>query len=221
MTEISVLIADEQPLMAESLAEALSQWSDLRVVGFRHGGRDAIQSTIKLRPDVVLYDYWMPGTSGTAAVRYLSRWAPRSRLLLMSWLHGPAQTWRAYQAGAALIPKRVTLEELAEVVRRTHEERPLSHVERVRPVKIGDHDSRPCWERLVSITPRELEILQLLAGETSSLTETALDLGISVGTARNHLQRILRKTGSKTRIEALEFARHEGLVREPGTPLTE
>lgn len=221
MSEISVLVVDEQPLMAESLAEALSEWSDLRIVGFRHGGREAIQSAINLRPDVVLYDYWMPVTSGTAGARYLARWAPKSRIVLMSWLHGPAQIWRAFEAGAALVRKCVTLEELAELVRGTHEGRPLAHVERVRPVKMRGHDSRSCWERLASITPRELEILQLSAGEQSSLPEIASDLGISVGTARNHLQSTLRKTGAKTRLEALEFARHEGLVREPGTPLTE
>ena len=221
MPDICVLVADEQPLMAESLADALSQWPDLRVAGFEHGGREAIQRTVKLRPDVVLYDYWMPVTSGTAAARYLSKWAPKSRVLLMSWLHGPAQVWRAYEAGAPLVRKRLTLDDLVDVVRGIHLGRSLSHIEAVRPVRVRRHDSRECWERLTSITPRELELLQLLAGEHASLRKTAGELGISEGTARNHLQSILRKTASKTRLEALEFARHEGLVREPGASLKE
>ncbi|HVE46936.1 MAG TPA: LuxR C-terminal-related transcriptional regulator [Acidimicrobiales bacterium] len=72
-------------------------------------------------------------------------------------------------------------------------------------------------EALASLTPREVEVVHLLCRGRSRV-ELAEELGISAATARNHLNSILRKTGTESGLEAVAFARREGLVREPGAP---
>lgn len=218
MGDILVLVADEQRLMAEALAIALGDLPDIEVVGVHFkDGWQAVRAVIEDEPQVVLYDFWMPCVSGTAAARYLSSWAPASRVLLMSWLHGPLQVKQAAAAGVGLVRKNITLVELAETIRRNAVARPPAVGGNVpAPATASDvHLPERCWERLRLLTPRELDVLHLLA-RGRGVREAATDLGITEGTTRNHIQRILRKTKLGTLLDAVELARHEGLVLEPG-----
>lgn len=219
MDDILVLVADEQRLMAEALAQALGEIPAIEVVGvhFRDGWR-AVRAVIEDEPHVVLYDFWMPCVSGTAAARYLSTWAPASRVLLMSWLHGPLQVKQATAAGAAgVVRKNVTLVELAEMIRSNALGQPpaTGGGDPAPATASGGHLPERCWERLRLLTPRELDVLHLLA-RGRGVRDAATDLGITEGTTRNHIQRILRKTKVGTLLDAIELARHEGLVLEPG-----
>lgn len=219
MADLLVLVADEQRLMAEGLACALEDLPGIEVVGVHFkDGWQAVRAVLEDEPDVVVYDFWMPCVSGTAAARYLSSWAPRSRVLLTSWLHGPLQVKEATAAGATgLVRKNVTLGELAEIIRSSVlAHRPLAVVgEPVPATTEGGHLAERCWERLRQLTPRELDVLHLLA-RGRAVREAAADLGITEGTTRNHIQRILRKTEVMSLLDAIELARHEGLVLEPG-----
>lgn len=219
MDDILVLVADEQRLMAEALAQALGDLPSIEVVGVHFKvGWEAVRAVIEDEPHVVVYDFWMPCVSGTAAARYLSSWAPASRVLLMSWLHGPLQVKQAAAAGAlGLVRKNVTLAELAETIRRSAFGHPPAVGGNVPApaTASGGHLPERCWERLRLLTPRELDVLHLLA-RGRGVREAATDLGITEGTTRNHIQRILRKTKLGTLLDAVELARHEGLVLEPG-----
>lgn len=216
-------MADEQRLTAEALQDALGEFDDFWVVGAHFGnGRDAVKAVIETGPDVVVYDYWMPGTAGPAASRYLATASPRSRVVLLSWLHGRNEAVEALFSGAGgLVPKTVTVEQLAESVRSAHEgARPVAHSLPVpRWSRLPASYGEAGWQRLRTLSPRELDVLHLLA-EGRSATEVARELNVADGTARNHIQSILRKMGASNKVEAVEIARHEGLVREwGGVPL--
>lgn len=219
---VRVLVADEQDLMAESLGEAIDAMPGVNVIGVHSGnGTEALQAAVKLVPDIVVYDYWMPATSGPGLAKYLELWSPTTKVVLTSWLHGPNQVARACASGAVgLVAKSVSLLELVETIEAAHAGAALHHAEPF-PRSIGkplaSHEPERCWERLGTLTPREVAVLQLLCTGRSR-EEVAEDLGITAGTARNHLSSILRKTGAGTKQEAVELARHEGLVREAGAP---
>ncbi len=216
MTEIVVMVADRHRLFAETLGRALELAPGLEVGALHFGeGHSAIDAAVAVQPDVVLYDFWMPGTSGPAAARYLASWAPTSSVLLLSWLHGPYQVREAYDAGASgMIPKSVSLAELTTAVGEVYAGLPLGCSE---PVTRGvaractGHESSSCWARLKSLTLRELAVLQLLS-EGRSVPEVALGLGIARSTAKNHVHNILRKTATASAPEAVDLAQHEGLV---------
>lgn len=214
-----VIVADEQRLFAESLGAALADSPGITIVSAEYGsGGSAVQATIKKSPDVVLYDYWMPETTGLAATRYLRTWAPRSPLVLSSWLHGPREAAKAAAAGAAaMVKKSISLDALVETLQEVAAGRAPTHADPPSTERARHPEETDDWEALRTLTPREVEVLQLLCQGRSRI-EVAQDLGISVATARNHLNSILRKTGTESGLEAVAFARREGLVREPGAP---
>ncbi|HVE45866.1 MAG TPA: response regulator transcription factor [Acidimicrobiales bacterium] len=216
MDEITVLIADSERLFAESLGRALAGEPELKVVGEHFGpGRAALDAVIVAQPNVVLYDFWTSGTSGPAAARYLSAWAPGSRVLLLSWLHGPYQVRESYDAGASgMVSKKISLPELVAAVRDVQAGRSVRCAE---PVTRGvakaytGHDPAGCWARLEKLTPRELAVLQILS-EVRPVTEVADVLGIARSTTKNHVHNILQKTDAASVDEVIDLAQHEGLL---------
>lgn len=220
---ISVIVADEQRLFAESVGHALQSVPDLAIgCAYFASGIEALHGAIRLRPDVFLCDFWMPEATGPAIARYMSKWVPSTRTVLLSWLHGPGQVVTAAASGVAgLVRKSITVDELAATVRDASSQRPLLHAEPIRR-REGDELNQglsPTWELLESLTPRELEVLQRI-GQGLSVHDVARHLGITFGTTKNHLSNAITKTGSRSRLEAVELARQEGLVREPGVPPT-
>lgn len=216
---VRVLIADEQRLFAESLGVALAHSPGITVVSAEYGsGGNAVQATIKTSPDVVLYDYWMPETTGLAAVRYLETWASRSPLVLSSWLHGPREVAKATAAGAAgMVKKSISLDTLIDTLQEVASGRAAAHADAPSTEHAASPEAVTDWAILRTLTPREVEVLHLL-GRGRSRIQLADELGISAATARNHLNSILRKTGRGSGLEAVAFARRAGLVRERGAP---
>lgn len=219
---VTVLVADEQRLFAEALGHSLCDVHDLAVMGVHaRSGHDALHGAIRLAPRVFVCDYWMPETSAGALARYLLRWAPGTRVIFLSWLHGREHVADVAWSGAAgLVSKEVSLVQLCNSIRDAAAGRPLTCAQRP-PTHLGNF--RPPFfggdELMESLTPRELEVLQLVS-RGQSFSEIGEAIGISAGTAKNHFSSVLRKTGSRSRFEALELARRAGYVREPGAPQT-
>lgn len=217
---IAVLVADEQRLFAECLTGALAGMPGIQVVGTCwHDGVQALHAAIRMAPNVFVCDYWMPATSGRAVARYLSRWAPGTHVVFLSWLHGAPQVADAASAGAAgLVSKKVSLAELASCIQDAAAERPLEHAATLSR-RHADTRCPPSHHDglIMALSPRELHVLQYI-GQGRSFHEIGRELEISAGTAKNHLSSVLRKTGSRSRLEAVEMARRSGYVREPGAP---
>lgn len=216
---IRVLVADEQRLLAESLGHALVASRRVTPLVVQYGsGCAAVQAIVREGPEVAVYDYWMPETTGPAAARYLAAWAPGTRLILSSWLHGPSEVAKAARAGAAgMVRKSIALDELLETIEQAAAGVALTHGADPPRVAFPEPVDEETWKMLVTLTPREVEVLQILS-RGRSRNELAEQLGISTATARNHLNSILRKTGTGSGQEAVGLARREGLVREPGAP---
>jgi two-component system, NarL family, response regulator LiaR len=225
---IKVLIVDDQRTFGEALSMALSKEKDLRVLDVVTDGDDAIRITEEERPDVVLMDLAMPGMDGIEATRRIVEGNPDARVILLTGHVGDLTTARAVQAGAAgCLSKTEAVVDLAGAVRRAHAGESLMDAEEVeaslRRLRHRRMQDATMEQRLERLTPRELEILQLIANGVAS-DQIAPTLGVSPHTLRTHLQNVLTKLKVHSKLDAVVLAiRHGKIVANleagfPGAP---
>lgn len=218
-SEISVLVADAQRMFSEALVRALYWCSDLRPIDEQPTtGTEAIEAIARHRPDVALLDYWMGGMAigAPAVTQAISHSAPNCRVVVLSWLHGPQHIDAALQAGAVgFLPKSLGLDRVVEAIRRAHGGECPVFAEELeglkRNIEQRSEDSDQVWERLRTLTRREVEIIASLSAGLS-VTEIAKEHMISLATVRNHIHKILGKTGARSQLEAVHVARHHKLI---------
>lgn len=207
---ISVLVGDGQRLLGEALRVSLALEPDFEVLEEQPAtGLEAVEAILRRKPDVSLIDYWMAGMEGPAVTRMVLSKAPGRKIVLLGWFHGPAEIQAAGGAGAAaFLSKELRVGDLAAAVRQIARGKPgpRSQTRRRQSTK-----GQRAWEQLVSLTPREIEIIGQLA-LCGRPEEAAKELSISPNTMRLHIQHILSKTGARSQVEAIALARKHGLI---------
>lgn len=206
----TVLIVDDHELVAEALRRALDAEPDLVVMGYAHTVADAVQLARELRPDVVLMDFQLPEGGGSDATVLIKDELPDVAVVMISGQSDGAALAVALEAGCTgFVNKAEHFRHLPSAIRSAlaGEVRvPPALVEelaaslRPRPVPVGSE-----------LTPRELEVLQLLA-DGQSTAAIVHDLVLSVHTVRNHVRNVLSKLNAQSRLEAVAIARREGLL---------
>lgn len=213
---ITVLIVDDERTFGEALELALGQEKDLRIVDVATSGTQAIHAVDVHRPDVVLMDVTMPGMNGIEVTRRIKETDPDARIVILSGHDDEHLLARAVQAGATgLLRKTEAVMNVASTVRRAHRGEalhPPDEVEgalrRLRHRRDRDDDAARRLERL---TPRELEILSLMA-EGRAPGDITATLRMSPNTLRTHMQNVLTKLGVHSKMEALVLAIRHGKV---------
>ena len=217
---IRVLIADDQSLVRAGFRLVLENHPDLEVVGEASNGEEAIHSARRLDPDVVLMDIRMPELDGIAATRAITG-AQAARVLVLTTYDLDEYVYDALQAGASgFLLKDTAPEQLADGIRAvaageallapTVTRRLIEEFARVGPAR----RVRPA--ELDELTPRELDVLQLLARGRSN-AEIAEALVVSETTVKTHVAHVLGKLGLRDRVQAVVLAYESGLVT-PGRP---
>ena len=213
---ITVLIVDDERTFGEALELALAHEDDLAIVAVETDGAHAIEAATERQPDVVIMDVSMPGMSGIEATRRIREAHPDTRVVILSGHDDEHLLARAVQAGASgLLRKTEAVANVADTVRRAHhgeELHPGDEIERslrrLRHRRDADDDARRRLERL---TPRETEILSLMA-KGNSPEDIAKLLTMSPNTLRTHTQNVLTKLGVHSKMEALVLAIRHGKV---------
>jgi DNA-binding NarL/FixJ family response regulator len=213
---ITVLIVDDERTFGEALELALGREKDLRIVEVATDGTQALQAVDTHRPDVVLMDVTMPGMSGIETTRRIKETDPDARVVILSGQDDEHLLARAVQAGATgLLRKTEAVVNVASTVRRAHRGEALHSpdevemaLRRLRHRRDRDDDAARRLERL---TPRELEILSLMA-EGRSPSDITSTLRMSPNTLRTHMQNVLTKLGVHSKMEALVLAIRHGKV---------
>ncbi|MEU5896880.1 MULTISPECIES: response regulator transcription factor [Streptomyces] len=214
---ITVLIADDQPLVRRGLSLILRSDPAIEVIGEVDDGAQAVAAAHELRPDVVLMDIRMPVLDGVRATERLSAELPRCRVLALSTFDMDEHVVGALRAGASgFLPKDVSPEELVAALRTVHRgeavvaprllTRLLATFVAPAPVPA------PPGADLSGLTPREVEVLRLIAAGLDN-TEIAQQMAIGVQTVKNHATGIFAKLGVRDRAQAVIAAYESGLVR--------
>jgi DNA-binding NarL/FixJ family response regulator len=210
-----VLIADDDDLMRAGLIELLGADPEIEIIGQAASGRQAVEQTRRLGPDVVLMDVRMPDLDGIGATRELSRAAPAARVLILTTFEQNDYVFGALRAGASgFLLKRARPEELIAAVHTIAAGEALLSPSVTRRV-IDRMAQQPTPEfadqaKLDALTPREREVLALVARGLSN-QEIAAALAVEVSTIRTHVKRVLMKLGLRDRIQAVIFAYETGL----------
>ncbi len=224
MTKISVMIVDDHPVFRQGLRRVIEGEDDLDVVAEVNDGLEALQLAKQLGPDVMLLDINLPGMNGLQVARSLKDLLVDTSIIMLTAYHDDEQVFHAIRAGAsAYFPKDVSPRRLIEAVRLVYqgsyvvEDRVLEKPEvgawlldqfKQTDVEAFDLDG----SLLVSLSPREMEILQLIARGRSN-KEIAHELGISRQTVKNHMTSILRKLAVNDRTQAAIYALRRGWIR--------
>jgi DNA-binding NarL/FixJ family response regulator len=212
-----VLIADDDGLMRAGLVELLGADPDIQVIGQAATGRQAVEQTRRLAPDIVLMDVRMPDLDGIAATRELTRVAPRARVLILTTFEQDDYIFGALRAGASgFLLKRARPEDLIAAVHTIAAGEALLSPSVTRRV-IDRMAQQPTPEladqaKFDALTPRERGVLELIARGLSN-REIAAALAVEESTIRTHVKRILMKLGLRDRVQAVIFAYETGLNR--------
>jgi DNA-binding NarL/FixJ family response regulator len=213
---IRVVIADDQGMVRAGFRSLLEGEPDIDVVGDAVDGEQAIAAVRRLRPDVVLMDIRMPNLDGLEATRRLVAEGAAARVLILTTFDLDEYVFDALRAGASgFLLKDATAEELVSAVRLLAAGDALLAPAVTRRVieafgKLPAPDETVA-ERLADLSPREVEVLRLLARGRSN-AEIARELVVSEATAKTHVSNVLAKLRLRDRIQAVIFAYESGLV---------
>lgn len=199
---LRILVVDDHPLFRAGVTGLLESVPDTEVVASAADGEAAVREATLTRPDVVLMDLNMPGTSGLEAIRRIARASPESVVLVLSMLADDASVFAAMRAGArGYVLKGAGQEELLAAIRAVAAGgavfgaavagRMLDTLDR--PA------SAPAFEGL---TTREAEVLALMA-EGRDNPAIAAQLGVSTKTVANHVSHVLTKLQARDRVAAV------------------
>jgi DNA-binding NarL/FixJ family response regulator len=214
---VRVLIVDDDDLMRAGLRGVLSNDAAIEVVGEAGDGRDAVYRTKHLQPDVVLMDVRMPHMDGISATREVLAAFPDVKVVIVTTFEQDDYIFGALSAGASgFLLKRTRPEDLVAAIHTIAAGDALlspSVTSRV----IGRMAQHPAPDasrdaRLDELTPREREVLQLMARGLSN-GEIAAALLIEESTIKTHVKRILAKLAVRDRVQAVIFAYESGLTR--------
>src|SRR5438067_406330 len=214
-----VIIADDHELARLGLRTMLSPEPDLEVVGEAATGREAIDLTRKLEPDLVLMDIRMPDLDGLAATRAIKEVLPRTSILIVTLSEDPDYLMEALRVGAAgFVLKDASRREVVAAVRQVLSgESPLDPKLAAQLIRRLAGQTPPKDEPARhgdNLTQRELEVLRLVAeGKTNH--DIAQALFVSVGTVKVHVERIIDKLGVSDRTQAAVRAVELGYLTPP------
>jgi DNA-binding NarL/FixJ family response regulator len=217
---IRVVIADDQALVRSGLAMILRTQADIEVVGEAHDGAAVIELIRARRPDIALMDIRMPGLDGLAATRVITAdpALAGTRVVMLTTYDLDEYLFNALRAGAAgFLLKGIPPEELLRAVREvtaggclldpTATKRLITHFLESQ----ADEEDRTARQRVERLTPREVEVLELMAQGRSN-SEIAEALIVGDNTVKTHVSHILQKLDARDRVQAVITAYQAGIA---------
>jgi DNA-binding NarL/FixJ family response regulator len=206
-----ILLADDHRMVTEGLKSLLA--AEFELVGVVEDGRTLVESAAKLRPDVIVADISMPHLNGIDAMAQLKKDNPSVRVVLLTMHQDTAYACRALEAGASgYVLKHSAPAELVMAIGAALEGKTF-----ITPSLAGEvlqamkHDPKTVKDPVASLTPRQREILQLLA-EGRSAKEIAAKLDISPRTVEFHKYQMMESLKIQSSAELTHFAIKHGIV---------
>jgi DNA-binding NarL/FixJ family response regulator len=213
---IAVLVAEDEALVRAGCVLLLSAAGDVQVVGEATNGEEAVALAHTLRPDVVLMDLRMPVLDGIGATRAITSAPEAPRVLVLTSFNEENAVQQALAAGASgFLLKQAAPVDLVTAIRCCAAGDGWLDPAVVGRVLSALRDAGPpprsAPALLAGLTPRELEVLTLMAHGRSN-AEISAQLVVSEATTRTHVARVIAKTGSRDRTQAVVLAYRSGLM---------
>jgi DNA-binding NarL/FixJ family response regulator len=218
---ITVLLADDQPLLRKGFGMIIEAEPGLAVVAEAGNGQEAVTAARAHAPDVVLMDIRMPGIDGIEATRRIVAADPAARVLVLTTFDVDEYAFGALRAGASgFLTKDVRPAELVAAIRTVAAGDAIVSARVTRRLleeyaHLLPADTAGRYPRLAELTDREREVLTAVARGLSN-AEIAEAFCVSETTVKSHVGRVLAKLGLRDRVQIVVLAYEAGLVR-PGT----
>ena len=204
-----VLIIEDHQVVAEGLAALINDQKDMTVVGHTGSVAESIARTAELKPDLVLIDFRLTDGTGADAAAGIRQLRPDTKVIFLTREDSDAARFAALEAGAsAFIHKSRAAQEVVDAIRVVAGGGTLFTPRTIAQLLNSRREVEAQLERL---TPREKEVLRLMAEGTPS-RQIASQLGISYTTVRTHIRSLGSKLGVHSKLEAIVKARELALV---------
>jgi DNA-binding NarL/FixJ family response regulator len=204
---IRVAVVDDHPIVRDGIVANLQDAADIAVTGSAGSGAEALALVQRERPDVVLLDLELPDRSGLDVIVELKAALPEVRIVVFSAYGGEERVAAALSRGAdSYVLKGTPSDELLATIRSAVTDRPRLGADVAAQLLRSLHTPRR-----LRITPRESEVLNLLA-EGLSNKAIATRLNVAERTVRFHVGEILERLGAESRSQAVAFAKQRGLL---------
>ena len=216
MPKIRCLLTDDHTLFRQGVRRLLETESDFEVVGEAADAGESIEKSRELRPDIVLMDIGMPGLSSFEAARQIRKNRPETKILFLTMYEDEDYLIQCLEVGAAgYVLKDTPAPQLLTAVRDVYKggkylsSQVLGKLVEDFRSRVRDTRMRP---RISTLTPREREILKLLA-EGNSVKEIAVILGLSVKTVEAHKFNLMRKLDIHNKAQLVQYAIQKKIIR--------
>ena len=210
---IRVVVVDDQELFARGLVRLLDDAQGVTVVGVARSVAETMPLVAAEEPDVIVLDWRLPDGNGARAAREVLAEQPSSKIVILTGLDAESVLPEAVRAGcAAVLTKMRAFEEIVGTIRSVHAGEIAIPLTKLSSLTRGM--SSPRLAHQFDLTTRELEVLSELA-EGLSNEAIAERLFLSLHTVRNHVQRIIMKTGTHSKLEAVTKGVREGIIEIP------
>ena len=209
---IRVLVVDDHAIIRKGMKAVLDLISDITLVGEAENGKQAVQMDLELQPDVILMDLMMPEMDGITCIREIKSRRPQARILVLTNFAGEEMIFPAIKAGAmGYHLKDSSPEALVDAIRQVFHGESSLHPLIAKKVLDEFHASSEKQLSTEPLTPRELEVLRLIAQGFEN-QDIAGKLVVSEATVRTHVSNIMGKLHLASRTQAALYALREGLA---------
>jgi DNA-binding NarL/FixJ family response regulator len=209
-----ILIADDHPIVRSGLKKVIDAQADMEVVAEAEDGAQALKKALKEEIHLAILDVSMPKTTGIQAADELHKRKPELKVLMLSMYDSEQFLFESLKAGASgYVLKSNADQDIVEAVRRTMRGQSFLYPSAISTlVKDFVERGRPEEEQFDILTPRELQVLKLIA-EAYTSKEIAQELVISVKTVGRHRPNTLDKLGMSDRAALTRYAIRRGLIQ--------
>ena len=214
-----VLVVDDHKIMRDGIKAILRHSDDFVVMAEAENGTEAVQISKLKRPDIILMDIGLPGLNGIETTTEILRYNPEAKVIILSMYDDEHSVVSAIRSGArAFVLKKASDGDLLDALRTVAKggsylspqvsDRLLQRIQR------GDLDSKPATSALSDLSPRELQVLRLVAeGKTSKEIAVMLDLGLQ--TVRSYRKPMMKKLSVNNVAGLTQVALAAGITRFP------